>query len=62
MLQPVVFAIFVLCSADLLDCEYQPGMTKSFGTDVAACKEHVAFFEADRLKYTILGKCKWHIP
>ena len=56
---PSLYAIFVICSMNLLECEYLTSWTREFGQDLDQCQEYV-------LKNTlpnprVLGKCVWRI-
>ena len=63
MTSPTIFAIFMLCSPDLLTCEEQPSQEL---TDKYTCEEFVKrsekhHNERHKGQSILLGKCVWRI-
>ena len=60
---PMIFAIFVFCSPNLLYCEYKDALTKNFFKDWRGCREYVQLIESanNNRDVSIMGKCVWRI-
>lgn len=58
---PTVFAIFVVCSSDLLFCVGMDMLTRSFEQDIDRCQEYVELVEGseDKNANIVMGKCVW---
>lgn len=60
---PFIFAIFVICTPDLLSCNHIPHLEKNFYTNVTECRKYVTTMET----YTnnnvsiVMGTCVWRI-
>ncbi len=62
-MESFLFAIFVVCTPDLLVCMNVSSMTKSYHYDLDACKSYVQKtveedYEGDLI---FMGKCVWRI-
>ena len=58
---PFVFAIFVICSPNLLSCNYIDHLEKNFNTNVQECREYVKLMETHTNTNVsiVMGTCVW---
>jgi len=59
---PILFAIFVVCSADLLTCSSVDSLTKTF-SNRDNCQEYVNMMEQGLKNnlVVVMGTCVWRI-
>ena len=60
---PILFAVFVVCSADFLSCSNVDSLTKSFGVNRDKCLEYVDMMERGlkNNQVIVMGTCVWRI-
>lgn len=58
---PTIFAIFVICSPDLMICKSMDGLARNFEQDAKECQEYVEVVEnlEDDNAHVVMGKCTW---
>jgi len=62
MTSPTIFAIFMLCSPDLLTCEKPPFYQLKQFINIYECLDFVNKEEENHKgEYVLLGRCVWRI-